>query len=211
MKASLSLSHGNSDVERGFSISRRVLPEEKASMSERCLDARLIIKDSLKKYGTVAQVPVTKKMLNLAYSARRSYEIYLEEQKKLKEAQVKREKEEEEKLKQEMLKTEKFSQQKERIEQLESKAKIITQEKKEAQKSSDGLFKEAHERLKTAIQKNDLVQIKIAQGMLEGVEKLREKEREHDEKEAKLIKIVNKRKSSIINSFVKNDTKRKKL
>ncbi len=52
------------------------------------------------------------------------------------------------------------------------------------------------------IEKNDLNAVRIAQGMLEGAEKLRQQEQEHEEKEAKLNKIVHKRKSNMIDDII---------
>ena len=44
----LSLSHGNADVERRFSKSSQLLTEDKSSMTERTLNAKLAITDTLK-------------------------------------------------------------------------------------------------------------------------------------------------------------------
>lgn len=83
IKASLSLTHGNADVERNFSNSGRVLTDEKTAMSLRMLNARLYIKDSLKLYSNKPElVPFTKELLSLAKSANSSYKNYLEEKKK---------------------------------------------------------------------------------------------------------------------------------
>lgn len=73
IKASLSLTHGNADVERGFSNSGRILTDEKTAMSLRILNARLYIKDSLKLYSNKPElVPFTKELLSLAKSANSS-------------------------------------------------------------------------------------------------------------------------------------------
>ncbi|KAG8196448.1 hypothetical protein JTE90_012272 [Oedothorax gibbosus] len=71
------------------------------------------------------------------------------------------------------------------IKDLEVKALATSKDKKEVGKSALSLFKEANERLKQGIKDNDLNSIRVAQGMLEGAEKLREKEKEHEEKEEK--------------------------
>lgn len=51
IKTALSMSHGNADVERRFSVSRWALTEDKASTCERTLNAILVIKDTLKAFG----------------------------------------------------------------------------------------------------------------------------------------------------------------
>lgn len=201
VKVCLSLSHGNSDVERGFSLSKRILTEDKASMSERLLNDRLIIQDAVKPYPNVAHIPITKELLTLAYGARKSYEIYLEEQKKLKEEKEKIERENEERLREKKRNEERLKNLKGSVDELEKKAELLNKEKKEIQNSVDSLFKNANEKLKLAIQEKDMEGIRIAQAMIEGTAKLRETERNHDDKAQKINAAVNKRKKNLIDSF----------
>ncbi|KAK2722629.1 hypothetical protein QYM36_002977 [Artemia franciscana] len=71
IKAMLTLSPGSADVERGLSRSGRILGEDQALMSERVLDARLMVHDMLRLYGgKPEQFVITKELLNLARSAR---------------------------------------------------------------------------------------------------------------------------------------------
>ena len=80
----LALSHGNADVERGFSKSSQLLTEDKSSMTERTLNAKLAITDTLKKYEQIVyRVPIVPELHNLAQGAYRSYQAYLEEQKRI--------------------------------------------------------------------------------------------------------------------------------
>lgn len=65
VKASLSLAHGNADVKRGFSISRRILSDDKCKMSEGVLNERLLIRDSLKRYTDISQIVITKELVVL--------------------------------------------------------------------------------------------------------------------------------------------------
>ena len=51
IKAVLTLSHGSADVECGLSRSVRILGEDQALMSERVLDARLMVYDTLRLHG----------------------------------------------------------------------------------------------------------------------------------------------------------------
>lgn len=95
VKAALSLSHGNADLERGFSQSGKFLTESRSSMSERMLNSINLIKDALKLYSNKAElVPIPTELVKMARSAHQSYKIYLdnkrqeEEKEKLKEIQV---------------------------------------------------------------------------------------------------------------------------
>ncbi|CAG2056209.1 unnamed protein product [Timema podura] len=47
VKAALSLSYGSADIERGFSESGRILTDERAKISERTLNAHLLLKETL--------------------------------------------------------------------------------------------------------------------------------------------------------------------
>ncbi|KAK2723419.1 hypothetical protein QYM36_001928 [Artemia franciscana] len=70
-EAMLTLSPGNADAECGFSRSGRILGEDQALMSERVLDARFMVYDTLRLYGgKPKRFVITKELLNLARSAR---------------------------------------------------------------------------------------------------------------------------------------------
>ena len=83
IKAVLTLSHGSADVERGFLHSGTILGEDQALMSERVLDARLMVYDTSRLYGGKPErFAITKELLNLARSTRSRYRQYLDEKKK---------------------------------------------------------------------------------------------------------------------------------
>ena len=74
LKISLSLSHGNAELERGFSKSKLVLTKNKTSMCERTFNARLTIHDVTKRYkAKLHLLPITDALLTKVYSARQSY------------------------------------------------------------------------------------------------------------------------------------------
>lgn len=85
VKSALCLSHGNAELERGFSDSARYLTDEKASMNERTLNAAMTVKSSMKTYFNKPQlVPPSKELLNLSRNAYASYKAYLEDERKRK-------------------------------------------------------------------------------------------------------------------------------
>ncbi|KAK2722293.1 hypothetical protein QYM36_002727 [Artemia franciscana] len=78
IKASLTLSPGSADVEYGFSRSGKIIGEDQALMSERVLDARLMVYDMLRLYGGKPErFVITKELLNLARSARYTVKLIL--------------------------------------------------------------------------------------------------------------------------------------
>lgn len=90
---------------------------------------------------------------------------------------------------------------------MEKKVKVLTEEHKEIKTSADDMLNEANERLKKAIKKNDPIEIRKSQGILEVAEQLRQKEREHEQKSEKIVRIVHKRKTNLIDFYKKKITK----
>jgi len=68
-KAALTLSHGNGIRERGFSVYNAMLGKEKLSLAEITLVALLIVKDTIKLFGSETIVPNTKYLLTAARKA----------------------------------------------------------------------------------------------------------------------------------------------
>ena len=89
MKLLMCLSHGQADVERGFSVNKEV---EVENQKERTLVARRIIVDHIRTAGGVMNVGITKEMLSHAKQARQRYRTFLEEEKKKRMNELKGEK-----------------------------------------------------------------------------------------------------------------------
>src|SRR5678815_2342152 len=74
VKASLSLSHGNADVERAFSTSGRTLTSTRSSMSERTLNALITVKSALKMYDNKPYlISLTPELLSMGRLAYKQY------------------------------------------------------------------------------------------------------------------------------------------
>ena len=87
-KAILSLVHGSTGL----------LTSNRSNMDERRFNAQCAILDGLKIYDNESyKVPTTSKLLRLAQDAHRSYQIYLEDQKR-EEDEMKEQKEKDEKI-----------------------------------------------------------------------------------------------------------------
>lgn len=81
VKAALTLSHGNSDVERSFSISGNILSEERTALSLRGLNARMNVLSGLKSFQNKPEnFPLTKELFRLACNAHGSYMRFLEDE-----------------------------------------------------------------------------------------------------------------------------------
>ncbi|XP_067266323.1 uncharacterized protein [Chanodichthys erythropterus] len=87
----LLLSHGQAEVERGFSTNKEV---ETCNMAEDTVITQRLICDHVKVCGGVAEVPLTKELISYCASARSRYREHLEEErrKKKKEEQSKKRK-----------------------------------------------------------------------------------------------------------------------
>lgn len=199
VQMSLSLSHGNSDVERGFSHSALVLDEKKSNLAERTLNARLNTHTALKMYDMLPEnVPITDELIKLALQANKSYKLYLENEKIKKkmeeEAVLQREKnmlQEEQLLKERILMTK-------TIEDIEQTLNSASKDKNEHEKLIQILIQETNKKLKTAINQNDMSQVTIAQTLIENIEKRRKAQGRVEKDTYKLTQEVKKRKGDLI-------------
>ncbi|GBN78382.1 hypothetical protein AVEN_213796-1 [Araneus ventricosus] len=73
------LSHGNSNVERGFSINKECLWE---NMKEQTLIARRIVYDSIQANGGINNFEVSKQLILSVRNSRGNYEEYKEKKRK---------------------------------------------------------------------------------------------------------------------------------
>lgn len=78
VKMILVMSHGQANVERGFSSNKKI---EVENLSHRGLVAQRIVCDYVQSVGGVLNVPITNKLLVCAASARQKYEAYLQSEK----------------------------------------------------------------------------------------------------------------------------------
>lgn len=80
----LTLAHGNATVERAFSRSRQLLTEEKCSMKACTLNSMLYIQDFIRNFcnNRPELVVISKDLLTLGRIAYKSYNSYLEEERK---------------------------------------------------------------------------------------------------------------------------------
>jgi hypothetical protein len=206
VKAVLSLSHGSADVERGFSTSKRILTDDKTGLLCRTLNARLNIIDGLAMYENRPEfVPISKKLIQMATLAHKSYQGYLEN-----EGAKKRICEEEhlrDQLKSIQTSVEVVVTESKSLEALESELKTRESNVLQQNKAACSILQQASERLDSAIEKGDLVEVRVAKGLLEGYQQIKNMETKDAAETKKITQSLNKRKSALINSFIK---KRKK-
>jgi hypothetical protein len=80
VKMTLSLSHGQADVERGFSINKQVL-DDRTTLSERVLCATRTVRKVINRYGSIMNIPITPSLLSACRSSHRKYTDALENEK----------------------------------------------------------------------------------------------------------------------------------
>jgi hypothetical protein len=78
IKKVLILSHGNSEVERGFSINKECIVE---NMKEESLVAIRLVHNAVEHWGAVEKVPITKSLISSSRNARGRYQEALQSQK----------------------------------------------------------------------------------------------------------------------------------
>ena len=77
-KASLTISHRNAVVERGFSVNTAVLSKDRMSLDETTIQAVRLVKETIRLHGKPTAVPVTRRMINAVRLAHSKYLSYLE-------------------------------------------------------------------------------------------------------------------------------------
>jgi len=80
VKMSLSLSHGQVDVERGFSFNKQVL-DGRTTLSERVLCATQTEREVINRYGSIMNIPITPSLLFVYRSSHRKYKEARENEK----------------------------------------------------------------------------------------------------------------------------------
>jgi len=168
------------------------------------LNARLNIKHGIKNFHNRPDlVPIDKKLLIAAQLAKQKYMSMLEKQKKEFEEsnrQKLKEEEEENKWKKNL---EEINNCEKNIIKLEDQLKSAQKHQDHHKKAADKLLHDANVRLKKAIEKNDVVEMKIAQSMVETATKLRNEEREKETETVCIQKKIEKRKNNIITKLNK--------
>ncbi|XP_063216597.1 uncharacterized protein LOC134527657 [Bacillus rossius redtenbacheri] len=142
VKSVLALSHGNADLERGFSLSSHILTQDKASMSERTLNAAMTVKSAIMKmyHSKPDLVPITRELLAMARVAHSSYLSHLQNEKALKEEAARKKLETDEKKLVEAERIQKLKDERKIIAGAENKLKILQSEEQQKRKTADALF-----------------------------------------------------------------------
>lgn len=208
VKACLSLSHGSAEVERGFSASNNILTPDKSSLSLRTLNARLNIRDGLTRYNYQPHLFVVPQVLiDKAKVAYKSYQTYLENQRKQKEEEERRILEKQNRVREEKERLKKVTCDKQTIQQLEDKLKRIRNDEKSDGKELDLILKEGTERLKKAISEGDINGAKVAQCLLDSYQKMKSSKEVNVKAAVDLETHINKRKNNLISTYIAKKSK----
>ena len=78
----LSLPHGNSAPENGFSLNKLLLEIHDSSLKKETIESIRIVKDSILKYESILDIPVTKEMISVVSTSRQLYMDHLEQMRK---------------------------------------------------------------------------------------------------------------------------------
>ena len=199
----LSVSHGNANVERGFSDAGLYLTKDKTSMGIRMLNSLLTVKDAMKRFNCEThKVPISLQLIRAGQSAHKSYITYLDQLAKIEEDKKKKEeREQKEKILEEAalrdldkeLKTVK------NLEEDLEKEKFILKQDKENHSSMAKLLKKESEKKQ--------INTVILQNLIRNVDSLSNKADKQQQKVDNLAKSISTRKTTALESAV---LKRKK-
>ena len=88
-KCVLSLSHGNSAPENGFSINKRIIDIHGNSIEKGTINALRLVKDRIINYENILDIPIKKEMIDFVKLSRERYHTDLEAKRKLTEDEEK--------------------------------------------------------------------------------------------------------------------------
>jgi len=86
----LTLSHSNAIPERGFSVSNAMLGKEKLALAENTIVVQRVVKDCVRTFVSVINVPITKDVITAVRRAYLEYCVHLEEQQRHQAAELQR-------------------------------------------------------------------------------------------------------------------------
>lgn len=205
VKVILTIYHGNADVERGFSLSGRIVTNETASMLERTLNSKLHVMNGVKLFynGNPQEVHISQSMLSSAKLAHSNYINYLEKERhwKLEENNKNQQIQEEQKLLHE--KKEKEHHEIKNLEKELLREKAFENEKSVA---LDKLLNVAQTTITAATDKGGSIAYADAitlKALIVGANDLKQKQNEQHEATQTIETKVSKQKSSLITSFFK--------
>jgi len=208
VKSFLVITHGNSDVERGFSDSAHSVTAERAALSEASINGLRSTTDGLRLFGDKPHlVPMTREFLSLGRQAHSHYVSRLEEERINKE---KKQKESREKAAKRLEEGEARTLAKKETEGLVNREKQLhVEENKQTEMMGVGteLFKEANMKLKESLKTKNFKQIAIAQAMLDAAETHIQQACTKLQKTRTEQRIVEKRKQSAMDRFLTKKVK----
>ncbi len=73
VKAALTVSHGQADVERGFSLNNHIIDDSRVSLKQQTVVAIRTVKDVVNQYGSVDKIPITRELIRKFKGAHAAY------------------------------------------------------------------------------------------------------------------------------------------
>lgn len=203
VKTVLILSHGNSDVERSFSVAKNQVPNSRSTLSQESINGLRAARDGLKLQGNKPEeVCIAQEFLRLGRSAHARYQCRIEEEKRQADLQRQRKDDEDRKMKELRKKADEMTAHNEKSRSAEKELNKAESKQRDDFEVGDRLLEQGAERLKIALEKKDMKEVALAQAMIEAAQK-----KIHDVKgdldaTRKAQKKIEKRKQSLIDSFV---------
>ena len=175
------LSHGNADPERGFSINKYLLNVHGTSTSQKTIEAIRLVKDFIIMHGGVSKIDINKTLIKKCSEARKLWEEDLKASREAKEKEEKAKKELSEKQAADKEKKSKEKQIKDDIKKVECSLKI-----------SDDLLSDGQKDLEELTKSSSVDRVKLLSAnakITASLKRKRELQTEKDELTAKLLKL----------------------
>ena len=170
IKAVLTLSHGNADVERSLSVNKQAIGTNRTLLTHESLNGIRQVKDAVSAAdGKVHTMDFSNKLISCTRNANERYRQRPEKQKKQEEVQKNEKVRREEAEKQKKIAEEKaFEESKRKLKETEKELQKQHEEHQSKLKAAEALFSEANQRLADAVKSKDFKnKVVVAQGLLE--------------------------------------------
>jgi len=179
VKACLAFSHGNADAERSCSVNKKLVTDERSSLSDDTIVAVRLVRDGIRHHGgSTNTVTVNKDMLQRARASYARYKDYLSKKKQdAEEAEKQKAKKEEKKKQLELEKQQEeegrraLKRKQETLENKETELHAKEQQQHSVLKTAERLVAEAEQKLSAAMKDKNMDQVAVAHAMFEAASK----------------------------------------
>lgn len=168
IKAVLTLSHGNADVERSLSVNKQAIGTNRTLLTPESLNGIRQVKDAVAaEDGKIHAMDFNKEFISCIRRAHEKYRQRLEERRKQEEAEKNAKARKETEAQKQLAEEKAFQEKKRKLKRTEKDLQKEHEEHQFKLKAAEVLLSEANQRLADAVKSKDFNEVTVSQGLLE--------------------------------------------